>query len=609
MIFYLIAILDSPLSLTYCSNSKIDIGSLVKVKVRNYIKDGVILKEVEKPTFKAIEIDEVSDFYLPQNYLKIAEFISKYYFCEIGFALKIFNFFKKNQIYIDEKIETAIKLSNEQQKAFDFISKNSTSLLFGDTGSGKTEIYIKKIEEMINQNQSSILLMPEISLTPQIEKRLKEHFGELVAIWHSKVTKKSKEKILNRIYKGEVKIVAGARSSLFLPLLNLGLIIVDEEHDDSYKSNQKPRINARDLAIYFAKALNIKAILGSATPNLTSYQKFPTFRLKGQYFKSKKDVFFENSEINISDFILNQIDLTLRENSQIIIFLPTRANFKYLFCESCQSNIKCPNCSVGLSLHKSKNALVCHYCNYSSIISQECPTCNSELSANRMGTSEVVEILKEHFPENIIKKFDRDEIKSEKDLRKRLSDFNSGEIDILVGTQMLSKGHDYHRVNLALILGIDSILSMSDFRSSEKALALITQIAGRSGRKRDGKVIIQTQDSHFFKSYIGKYEQFLKDETPLRENLYPPFTKLIRVLFSHKDKKKAFEQMNLMVQNLQKFPDIEIVGFKEAEIEKIANKYRYNILLRGNNINSLINSAIKSKTKYCEIDIDPISFS
>ncbi len=610
MIFYEVAILNSPLLLTYSSNLELKDGTFIKIKIKNSIKDGVVFKRVDKPKFKCLEVEEITDFFLPQKYIEIAKFIRDYYFCSIGDSLNLFTPFKNTQLTKDLNIETDIKLSSLQNEAFEFINVNDTTLLFGDTGSGKTEIYIKKMEKIINDGKSAIMLLPEISLTPQMEKRLKLQFKDLIAIWHSKVTKKKKNEILEKIYSGEIRIVAGARSSLFLPLLNIGLIIVDEEHDDSYKSNQRPRYNARDLTLFFGKKLNAKVILGSATPSVSSYHKFPHFRLKGRFFKSKKEVFFEESKTEISPFLLNEINNTLNLKHQIIIFLPTRANFKYLICDSCGKILKCPYCEVGMSLHKEINALKCHYCNYTTNLKQKCFECGHELlSANRIGTSEVVELLQENF-DVVISKFDRDEIKSESKLKHILNSFNDGKIDILVGTQMLSKGHDYHNVNLAIILGVDNILSMSDFRARERALALVIQLSGRSGRKSDGRVIIQTLNIDFFKDYLGDFEKFIKDELDFRKELnYPPFTKLVRVLFSHKDNNKAREEMFKMVKNLKAFKNIEIIGHKEAEISKIAGKFRYNILLRSFSVKDLINAINFSKTKYCEIDIDPVNFS
>ena len=250
---------------------------------------------------------------------------------------------------------------------------------------------MKFFEHMIAQKKRSIFLMPEISLTPQMSHRLEEHFGDMVVMWHSKLTKLQKKKALLRIYDGTAYIVAGPRSSLFVPLDNLGLIVVDEEHDDSYKSSSRPRYNARDMAIYMGKLYDVPVVLGSATPSLTSYVKFPHVRLKGGHFSSNKEFIYERSVENLSPLILQNLQNTLQEKEQSIVFLPTRANFKYLICQDCGHTYECPFCSVGMSIHQNSRALKCHYCNFTQAIPQICSECSSgALISSRLGTAEAV---------------------------------------------------------------------------------------------------------------------------------------------------------------------------------------------------------------------------
>ncbi|NWF66448.1 MAG: primosomal protein N', partial [Campylobacterales bacterium] len=516
---------------------------------------------------------------------------------------------KKNQ-----KLQNSLYLASEkelsalQQEAIQFIDNHNISLLFGDTGSGKTEIYIQSMIDSLKDGGSCILLMPEISLTPQMEKRLKEIFSDNVAIWHSKITKLKKEKILNDIYDGKINIVAGARSALFLPLKNLKLIIVDEEHDDAYKSNSKPRFNAKDLAIYMANKLNIKLILGSATPSINSYQKFEHFRLKGNYFNSNKNVHFDNNS-GLNSYILNKIDTNLKNKKQTIVFIPTRENFKYLICQDCSKSISCPFCSVSMSIYFEKNYIKCHYCNYTEAIPKVCPSCKSaNLTTQRVGTTQIEDELKQIFQQAEISKFDRDEIKSDKKLREILKDFNDKKIDILVGTQMLSKGHDYKDVSLAIILGIDYVLNLPDFRAREKALSLALQIAGRSGRFEEGEVVIQTKHENFFKKFLDDYELFLKDELNYRVDLYPPFVKIARVVFVNRFKEKAKSDMECTLNILNQFSNIEIVGAGECLIEKIADKYRYNIIVRSKNVKALLMALQVVNKDNRQIDMDCINF-
>ena len=591
----------------------IERGTIVTVSLKKREVKGMVYSQCEKPSFLCENIKDISLYYLPENYFSIIKFISDYYICSFGEAANLFVPFKRDQEEINPKnIDTNTKLSSAQIKAFEFIQKKDVSLLFGDTGSGKTEIYIKLFEWMIKEGKSSIFLLPEIALTPQMQKRLEEKFGDLVIVWHSKITKKRREKLIDRLYSGEVMIVAGPRSALFLPLKNIGLIVVDEEHDDSYKAGQRPRYNAKDLAVYLGKEFNAKVVLGSATPSLTSYMKYPAIRLKGGFYQSKKSFIFEHSESKISPLIISEIEQCIKNSSQAIIFLPTRANFKYLVCKNCSKTIECPYCSVGMSLHFDKNILKCHYCGYAKKIPKVCPSCqSSELISQRIGTAEVVSELKERFLDLNIMKFDRDEITSDRKLRKILKDFNDKKIDILVGTQMLSKGHDYHDISLAVILGIDNVLSTPDFKSREKAMSLLLQIAGRTGRKNEGKVIVQTLNEGFFKNYIEDYELFLKDEIKFRKNLYPPFVKILRIIVSHKKEKKAFEAAQKAVECINRFKskEVELIGFAEAAIYKISSKYRYSILLRSKSPKALIESAMRCKCSICEADMDALSFS
>ncbi len=544
--------------------------------------------------------------------MEIFEFLSKYYSCSLGEAAGLFTPFRASTKKISTKlnIETEIDLSKKQLEAFHFIMNEDVTLLFGDTGSGKSEIYFKLFEEMISKGKSAIFLMPEISLTPQMEKRLKHHFGDIVAIWHSKVSKSKKELVLKGIEEGRIKIVAGARSALFLPLRDIGAIVVDEEHDDSYKSAKRPRINAKDVAVYMGRKLKAKVVLGSATPLASSYAKYPNFRLKGTFHNTKKSYIFENATPQITPLILDEIKRSLEKKKQVIIFLPTRANFKYISCLECGEIVKCPFCSVGMSLHLDRNALICHYCNYTSRIEQHCPKCGSNsLSTNRIGTTEVVERLSEEFSGSVVAKFDSDEITTARKLERFLKRVAEGEIDVVVGTQMISKGHDYPNVDLAVIMGIDSLLAMGDYRARERALSLVVQIAGRSGRSGEGRVVIQTQNREFFESYLEEYEAFLKDELEFRKELYPPYRRLLKIEISHKNEQKARERLYELRDKLQNVKDIEFIGAGEAPIKKISSKFRFQILLRSKSAAALLNAVKGLEDSMTAIDIDPVSFS
>ncbi len=596
--------------MTYQSEYELKSGNIVEVTLNSKTRLGVVVSKTLEPTFTCEEILSVKDEFYTLQTLSLVKFISDYYVCSLGDALKLFMPSLKNPLHVEHSVDVDIVLSSEQEKAYDFIQNHSKSLLFGDTGSGKTEIYIKCIQKCINDGKNAIFLMPEIGLTPQMKKRLIKSFGDKVVIWHSKVTKKKKAQIITEIAQGKVALVAGTRSALFLPILNLGLIVVDEEHDDSYKSNQRPRYNARDLALLFAKRSAAKVVLGSATPSLGSYKNLPKFRLRGTFFESKKRFIYENSVSEITPNILQKIGEHLDKKEQIILFVPTRANFKYVTCKDCGAHVTCPYCSVGMSLHSNINALKCHYCNFTQRVPKVCPECKSEnLFTNRIGTAQIVQELKEQFSDKVIGKFDRDEVKTIKKLNEVLKDFNSKKTDILVGTQMLSKGHDYHSIGLSIIIGIDAILNMPDFRARERAVSLVHQIAGRAGRAGEGEVYIQSQNCDFFKSFMDDYEEFLNDEMKYRKEIYPPFIKLLKILISHKNDEKARDTLEEVHKIALNFSKLEIVGYGKAGIEKIANKYRYNLLIRSTNTKELLKFAHTCKTLHVEIDIDPLSFS
>ncbi|MBL1242977.1 MAG: primosomal protein N' [Sulfurimonas sp.] len=613
MYFYILIIIGSPLGeFSYHSFETINIGTKVKVIFNNREKDALILSVCEKPSFKTNEILDISEYIYSSKQIALALFISKYYICSLGdsFSLMIpFSSIITSSFISSDTTESKLNLSSRQEEALLFLKQHTVSLLFGDTGSGKTEIYMKLFEELISEGKRSIFLMPEISLTPQMGGRLEEHFGGSVVMWHSKLTPKQKKIALGKIHSGEAKIIAGPRSCLFLPIKDLGLIVVDEEHDDSYKSSSRPRYNARDIAIYMGKLYGVNVVLGSATPSLTSYVKFPFIRLKGGHFSTNRTFVYERSLEELSPMIMSALQKTLQAKEQSIVFLPTRANFKYLICGDCGHTYECVFCSVGLSIHQKSRAMKCHYCNYTQAIPQVCSECQSpNLTSTRLGTAEAVKNISEVLPSANVEQFDRDVITTANKLKKALKRFNDKESDILVGTQMLSKGHDYHGVTLAVVMGMDNLLQMGDYRAREKALSSLIQVAGRSGRAKDALVLVQSFNEPFFKAYLENYEGFLEEEKEYRRELYPPYKKLCRILFSDKNGVKAGDAMREMESSLQKISDIEVVGAGKCSIERVANKWRYEILLRSDKATSIINAVNATKVKLAEIDMDPIDF-
>ncbi len=501
-------------------------------------------------------------------------------------------------------------LSNEQQKAYNQLLKKDKALLFGVTGSGKTEIFIHLMAKTIKDGKRCIFLMPEISLTPQMQNRLEKYFNKKVAIWHSKLTKKQKDKILEKIYNGQIDIIAGARSALFTPLKNIGLIIVDEEHDDSYKSIMKPRYHARDMAIYIANKLKAKVVLASATPSLSSYYKYNVIKLTKPFIQTKKSYIFIENTTTLTNNIIKKIEQNFKKGEQSLLFVPTRGNFKYLYCSNCGKTHLCPYCSVGMALHRYARHLKCHYCNYTEAIQESCSYCgHTPLLSDRVGTAEIKEIIENSISDIVIEQFDKDTITTPTKLKKALKRFENRESHILLGTQMLSKGHDYSNISLSIIMGIDYILGLSDYRAREKAMSLLIQIAGRSGRAKNAEIVIFSSNADFFKLYLNDYESFLKEEMEFARDLYPPFVSLARVLISNRDDTKGAKITLDTVKKLKKFDTIEIVGHGKAPIEKIANKFRYNILLRSENRMALLKALHFINSPLIEIDIDPVEFS
>lgn len=584
----------------------------------------MVLDEVEKPEgFETSAIINILDSYYDDTQIAIAKFISEYYFSSLGEAIALFmprrfgNTEHKNECDVENvdddvrcyRTYTLPTLSSEQQKAYNQILKKDNSLLFGVTGSGKTEVFISLMIKTIEEGKQCIFLMPEISLTPQMQTRLENYFDKRVVMWHSKLTKRQKDKILEQIYAGEVDIVAGARSALFTPLEDVGLIVVDEEHDDSYKSMMKPRYHARDIAVYMGAKLKAKVVLASATPSLSSYHKYDVIKLKKPFIETQKNYYFVQGT-TLTNGMIKKIDENFRAGEQSLLFVPTRGNFKYLYCTKCGETHTCPYCSVGMALHRYARHLKCHYCNFTERIVEVCSACgHTPLKSERMGTVEAKEMINSSIEDIVIEQFDRDSITTASKLKKALKRFESKESHLLLGTQMLSKGHDYANITLSIILGLDYILGLSDYRARERAMSLLIQIAGRSGRAKSANILIQTSNADFFKLYLSDYEAFLKDEMDFVRDFYPPFVSLARILISHVKDEKAGKITLDTVTKLKAFADLEIVGQGKAPVERIANKFRYHILIRCEKRMPLIKALHVINSPLIEIDMDPVEFS
>jgi len=514
----------------------------------------------------------------------------------------------------------SIELSEKQQLAYqqinDLFKEKDVVLLHGVTSSGKTELYIKLIEENIQQGKQVLYLLPEIALTTQIIKRLQKYFGEQVGVYHSRYNKHERVEIWNKVNSSEnqgtekeYKIIIGPRSALFLPFDNLGLIIVDEEHDNSYKQfDPAPRYNARDSAIYLAQLHNAKTLLGSATPSIESYynaehQKYGLVELNERYLNIsmpeilvadiKEESRKKQMHSHFSSFLLKHIDEAIENKEQIILFQNRRGFSLRLECDICNWIPECVNCDVTLTYHKSSNHLRCHYCGYSTQIPEKCPQCgNPKVLMKGFGTEKVEEELSILYPKLRIERMDLDTTRSKFAYQKIINDFENKSIDILIGTQMVTKGLDFDNVSVVGILNADNMLSYPDFRSPERSYQLMAQVSGRAGRKnKRGKVIIQTYnpyhsiirnviDNNYFKTY--------KDILIERINFkYPPFYRLIEIRLKHKD----FKMLNsasaeLAKQMRAKFGN-RVLGPEYPIVSRIKNLFIKTILLKTEKNNQL----------------------
>ncbi len=581
----------------------------------DYLEEGISAKEI-------FEILESEPLFSPQ-YLELLEWVSNYYFCDIQAVLNTAlpqKFFEKNvkkyrkpkiknEIYNVEKADCDYKLSQAQQKVYDeIIHVNSkTSLLYGITGSGKTEIYFKLIEDTIKQGKNVIFMAPEIALVSQLTMRTIERFGsDCVAIWHSSITEAEKYETWKKLRNNEIKILFGARSAVFAPIQDLGLIIIDEEHDSSYKQSMpNPRYHAREVAKKLCELYNARLILGSATPTIESYYEAintnSLFVLKERYNNAQLpkvitvDMRLERAEKNYSIFsrtLVKNVEQAIKEKKQVIFLINRRGFSSYTQCMECGEVIECPKCAIPLIYHKDTNSYKCHYCNHVEF-EPKCPKCNStSLEHFGLGSQKVEEIAKEVFPTLRIERLDSDSLSKKNEHIEILKRFKEGEIDILIGTQMIAKGLDNKNVTLVGVINADLSFNLPDYRSSERGFSLLTQVAGRSGRgENEGKVIFQTynQNNIFLQNAKEQdYEAFYENEIELREMLdYPPYSKMIRIILSSKNEyraeKSALEiEMALSdyIKKLTLDETLLVLGPAPCVIERIKEEYRFNIIIK-----------------------------
>lgn len=546
---------------------------------------------------------------------------------------------------LPKDIHIGFTLSDAQQNAFNEIenafTEKNVCLLHGVTASGKTQIYIKLIEQYIRQGKQVLYMLPEIALTAQIVRRLQKHFGGYIAVYHSKFNANERVEIWNRIKSGELKILLGARSVLFLPFKDLGLIIADEEHDASYKQQDPaPRYHARDAAVYYASLFTgAKVLLGSATPSIESYynvqtNKYALVELKERYGNAAHPAIeiidltkiSSKEKILISPQLKEAIENTLTQHKQVLLFQNRRGYTPYMICNICGWIPQCKNCDVTLTYHKAKNKMICHYCGTEYPVLYTCPQCGShDFKQRSFGTEKLEELVAATFPKAKVARMDYDTMKGKHQHDTLIKLFEQQKINLLVGTQMIVKGLDFEHVNLVGIIDADSLLYFADFRVNERAFQLMEQVSGRAGRKDDaGKVMIQVRNTHhpvlqFVKEH--NYKALYEFDIQSRQQYhYPPFSRLIHIEFRHKENHIAEEAANIFTAGIKKDFEPYITGPAQPVINRLRNKYLWDVLLKLPKHTYLINQCktqieqqtaiLKFNKRYRSVDIivdvDPV---
>ena len=587
-----------------------------------------------KPVIKVLDTQPIFD----DRLLSLAQFVANHYVCYFGEAIgtalpsgKSYNVRTKHLAFGDSSKE--VTLTAEQEHIYTAIlnQPERAHCIYGITGSGKTEVYIALARTMIQEGKSVLYLVPEISLSSQMFERLKAVFGHTLVMYHSGMNPNERLVSWKRFYMGEALIAVGTRSAIFMQAPNLGLIIIDEEHDSSYKENSTPRYHARTVAWYRHRQEGAILVLGSATPSLETLYAIQRNRIVLHQLHKRfgnaqlpqleiVPVKASNARTIFSNSLLFSIKKAIEAKQQVILLLNRRGFAPVMLCQDCGTAVQCPHCSISLTHHKQK--LLCHYCHYEASVPERCSNCGSKnLVMVGSGTQRVEEVLQKMFPGVRLIRLDQDSARRKNFLPNVVNDMIEGNIDILLGTQMVAKGFDFPNVSLVGVILADIGLLLPDFRAVERTFALLVQVAGRSGRGDvGGKVIVQTINPdnpifHYLKNH--DYMGFCSKELSIRKALqYPPYIRLARcVVRGAKEDIVASvaDQCRDILQELSpQFPDITILGPSQAPLYKIASQYRYHIVLKSNNVEAL--SGILAQCKkmvnlqgtYLEIDIDPL---
>ncbi len=666
-----------PLTYEIPSGTDVKPGMRVRVNLRNKDSVGIVCRlAAETRIARVKEIEEVLDRepVLNEDLLETAQWIAQYYLCSIGEAL--WTIVPKGIKRRDRKLlfqndlppEKTFSLTSDQELVLKTLLEplengaGENFLLHGVTGSGKTEIYLRIIHEIIQRGLGAILLVPEISLTPQTVRYFSRRMGDTLALLHSRLTKAEKINEWHRILSGEKRIVIGARSAIFAPLNRIGIIIIDEEHETSYKSDETPRYSARSVAFFRSKRHNASLVLGSATPSVESYylakqQKLKLLHLPERVLNQKlpkthiSDLRKTRGEKYISRPLLGAIEARLRRSEQVILFLNRRGFSPHVYCENCGYVFRCEHCDITLTFHKHMGRMICHYCGYSIPPPETCPNCEyEEIGFSGFGTEKIEKILNELYPGAVIVRMDADTVKKRTAISQILTAFAKKQIDILLGTQIVSKGLHFPNVTLVGVLNADIPLNFPDFRAAERTFNLITQVSGRAGRsEKGGEVIIQTYNPVHYAIQTAKnqdYEEFFTREIKFRQALnYPPFCRIIRLVFRGRNTAHLMDLGQSIVSFLtdrlptdsagplgverssglsgisageeafgQKMKLFSMFGPIECPVTRVKNYNRIHVIIKTKKVAPILplikefqQTVRLQRDCYMEIDIDPIS--
>lgn len=665
---------EAPLleALTYSSEEPVTRGQRVVVSLGRRKAHGVVLGTSPKPDFETKDILEIDTAYtpLPEHFVQWLEWMAQYYIHPVGqvFQSAYPPLNKKTKerkssrppVVPQLESDTHLSLTQEQEATYKAISKSSgfaTHLIFGVTGSGKTEIYLRLLEDVLSSGKRGLVLVPEISLTPQLIQRFARRFGDQIAAMHSQLTEREKTNQWWDMVSGNKSILIGARSALFCPFEDIGLIIIDEEHEPSFKQDEKLKYHGRDAAVMLGKMLNCPVILGSATPSLESWKnavdgKYKLHTLKHRVanrplpeveivdLRLQKSSDEEQMRIKekysylpfwLSPNLYNRMIEVLNNNDQVALFLNRRGIAQMVVCPACGHTRECPNCDISLTLHAHSH-LICHYCDYHENFKTKCPDCKEgELSAMGLGTELIENDLARLFPDKKLARADRDEIQNRADLEELIQNMENGETDILIGTQMIAKGLDFPKLKLVGLVLADVGFNLPDFRATERSFQLITQMSGRAGRhikegENAGRVVIQTYNTQHDSILFAQnhdFEGFAQNEINFRNQLnYPPSGKLVsfRIQGTHLDRVEKTSELlarraYALKSQFSQYQHIEVLGPAQAPLAKLRGQFRYHLLIKSaqaQGVNAFVRQLlgnqdwVESSTRIL-VDIDPMS--